>query len=387
MSPNSTRGGSEGHPATGGNESGNRTSIGRRRTGRRRFLAAAAGGTTAALAGCAAVFGGGGGGDGFEGETLRVSVWSGVYADYFNETVKPMFEEETGANIKAIPGWSEIISKIESAPEDDPPYDVTVTEGQFYFLGRNSDLFEQVPVDEMSNLEDVYPYLKEFRTHEYGVPVDGAPVAIMYDESALDWTPEEWTDLQQQEAKTAMDGGFYVYPTHIGAIVADEKPGIQEMYDENTHDVPFEVLGEMNIDTWYSSGAERWNYIKQGVINLVQSYYGVAQGKARDEENISVVLPDVTTGYFDHYCVVRGTDKRDLGFEFLDFLLRDDVQTEWTQSNNNLMSNSNVEYSDLAKDVYPQSNDEYGNFKFPDWNYLSDYSTEFSERFKRLKSE
>ena len=93
------------------------------RSSRRRFLAAAGAGTATALAGRSALAGGGGGGNGstagesgsgpdFSGETLRVMVWSGNYADRFEETTKPMYAERTGGTPQVNRGWNSTLAQI-----------------------------------------------------------------------------------------------------------------------------------------------------------------------------------------------------------------------------------------------------------------------------------
>lgn len=356
---------------------------------RRTALKATAGTSAALLAGCLNQSAGSSdasSGDGFEGETLTTSVWSGKYTDYFKETIKPMYEEETGATLKLVPGWSDIISKIKAAPEDQPPYDVSVTEGLFYKQARDEELFLPLRTENVPNLEEVYPYVKNLKTTEYGIPFDGAPIAVMYNNEEIDYDIETWQTLIDENTKLTMDGGFYAYTLHIAAIVADELEGVEEIYNEEHHDVPFETAKEFNAVSYYSSGAERWQQMQQRIANAAQSYFGVSMGRKSENDWISVALPEQTSGYYDHYGVVRGTDKREMAEHFLNFMLRKDVQEAWGAESHQLLANSNAEHSEAARDAgFPSSNDEYKSFHFPDYEYLADYSDEFSSRFEELK--
>lgn len=375
------------------------------RVNRRQFIHAGTAATIAGLAGCSGGSGGSGtesssgssgsgtdsggetvGSTGDESVTLRVSVWSGTYADYFRQTVKKRYEEETGNTLKVIPGWNEILSKIKAAPADNPPYDVSITDGYFYHQGMADNLFTEVNYDNVPNIDNVYPYLKEFWTTKYGVPTDGSPMALIYNSDNIDWEPSNWQDLEEAE-KVGMEGGFYVYPLHVGAIAADQKSGAQEIYNESSHSAVFDQLEAFDVKAWYGSGAEVWELFRQGTVNIAQWYYGTALQEAQEQDNVNAVLPPTTTAYFDHYCPVRGTDKKAEAEELLNFMLRPEVQTEWTNSANLLMSTKGVEYSDLTSEDYPQSNEEYKNtFAFPDWGYLSDYSSKFSDNFQKLKT-
>ena len=176
------------------------------RIGRRTFIRTGTAATVLGLAGCTATDEDGEGtgtetkptGDDTEsgsnttakaGEdaiTLRVSVWSGNYANFFEDTVKQLYEEETGNTLEVIPGWNEIISKIKAAPENNPPYDVSVTDGYFYHQGMADDLFMEIDYDNVPNIDNVYPCLTDFWTTDCGIPTDRSPISIIYNSGSID---------------------------------------------------------------------------------------------------------------------------------------------------------------------------------------------------------
>lgn len=373
------------------------------RVDRRRMLQMAGGASIAALSGCLGESDSDGeqteddGGSGttagdtttsrpFEGETLRVATWSGAYGESFESTVVKRYEEETGANIELSLVWSEVLSKIRAAPEDDPPYDLTVADGFFYYTGHQEGLFQEVNYDNVPNIDTVYSYLREFWTTDYGVPTDGAPMAII-NSTNVDATPTNWSEFSQAE-KLGMEGGWWVYPAIIAALASDERDAAEELYNESSHDKVWQSLSEFDVEVWYDSGSQVWEQFRQGLVDHSQGYYGTALTKSKDEElEIEPVLPEVTSGFFDHYCPVRGTDKQEMGEHFLNFMLEADVQTEWTKSSNNLMANKDVEYGENVAEDYPSSNEDYKTFHFPDWPYLSDYASDFNERFSQIKSQ
>lgn len=321
-----------------------------------------------------------------EGETLRVSVWSGQYADFFENSIKPMYEEETNETLEIIPGWDNIIANIRSSPEDDPPYDVTVTEGLFYQQARNENLFFPIREDNIPNLEEVYPYVKDLKTTEYGVPIDAAPVAIIFNNDLIDYEIDSWQSLINEQTRMTLEGGFYAYVLHIGAILLDERPGVKEIYDPDYHDAVFDAVTEFNAAAWYGTGAERWQHLQQQIAHAAQSYFGVSVGRGEENDWMSISLPEETTGYYNHYGVVRGTNKRDLAEHFLNFMLREDVQTKWGETSHQLLANQNATHSERALEAgFPTTNKEYQNFHFPDYEALEPYSADLSERYKVLQ--
>ncbi|MFC6873195.1 ABC transporter substrate-binding protein [Halobellus marinus] len=373
------------------------------RINRRSFIVAGGAAAVSGLAGCTG--GGGSGGntdtdsdtDAGSGSgsgatttadsstTIRVSVWSGDYAEYFRSTVKKLYEEETGNTMEVIPGWNEILSKIKAAPEDNPPYDLTVTDGYFYYAGRQDDLFEPVDYDNVPNIDNVYPYLKEFRPTKYGAPTDGSPMSIIYDKTRVDDAPSNWGEFGEHDADKGMEGGFYVYPIHCAAIAAQQEEGAQELYSEDTIDVVYDTLRDFDVDAWYGSGAEVWEFMRQGRTAMSQWYFdGVV--KAEEVEEYEAVVPTQTTAYFDHYCPVRGSDKKAEAENVLNFMLRPEIQTAWHAEGKNMMSTEDVEYSEIGSEYHPKSNEAYQKISFPDWTKLSEYSGKLSEEFSKVKS-
>lgn len=354
---------------------------------RRKVLLTTAGVSAAFLAGCSSQSDGNtvtksDGGS----KTLTVADWSGQYHTYFKKSIKPMYEKETGVTVKLVPGWSGIISKIKSAPKDDPPYDIAVTEGQMYNQARAEDLFLPLRKENIPNLNQVYPYLTNFRSTEYAIPFDGAPVSVMYNNKEIDYDIKTWQTLINEDTHITLDGGFYAYTLHIAAIVANGMDNVEEIYHEKYHDLPFKMAKKFNAASYYRSGAERWQQMQLRIANAAQSYFGVGMGRKNNNDWISVNLPDTTTGYYDHYGVVRGTDKRDMAEHFLNFMLRKDVQNKWGTVSHQLLANKNAQHSKAARAAgFPSSNEEYKDIHFPNYGYLSDYSNEFSTRFQKLK--
>src|SRR5262247_187476 len=57
---------------------------------------------------------------------LNVFTWAGPWGQTFEQFLKPLFEEATGATVLFDNGWGEEIPKLLIAPPDQPPYDVMI---------------------------------------------------------------------------------------------------------------------------------------------------------------------------------------------------------------------------------------------------------------------
>ncbi|APW98257.1 spermidine/putrescine ABC transporter substrate-binding protein [Halobiforma lacisalsi AJ5] len=347
---------------------------------RRRLLSAAAAGSVTALAGCTGAIGG--------EAPLRVSIWSGNYADRFEESVVPRYEAEHDVDVEIHRGWDEILTDIRSAPADDPPFDVTVAEGNFYYYGRQADLFEPIRTENLENDDEIIDFYREMRDTEYGLPVDGAPCTIIHRED-MDLEFDSWSalaaDAVQESAGIGVDTGFWWYPLYATAIAMDDEPGADEMHDPAMHDDVLETFEGFNVSSWASSGEDIWQAFDNGVIDVAQWYYDQTAYDIDDYDGLTHTMPEQTTGWLNNWSVVRGTDKRDEAEGFIDFLLDADVQSAWAEHAPLVFSNRNVDYpSELEADM-PTTTEEAETIAFPDWETIGSHDDDLSEAFTAIQ--
>ncbi|NUB92857.1 extracellular solute-binding protein [Haloterrigena sp. SYSU A121-1] len=350
---------------------------------RRRLLSATAVGSATALAGCTELLSSG------SGDPLRVSVWSGNYADRFEEAVVPRYEDEFDAEIQIEPGWGDILTDIQTAADDDPPYDVTITEGNFYYYGRQDDLFHEIRTENVPNADELIDYYADFRTTEYGMPVDGAPCTIIHREE-MESEIESWSDLSgsavAESNGVGVDTGFWWYPMYAAAVGMDDAELGEEMHDADLHDDVLETVRNWPIESWAESGQDVWQAFQDDIIDVAQWYYEQTAYDIDDYEGLTHTMPEQTTGYLNHWCVVKGTDKRDRAEEFINFLMDAEVQTAWSEEMPTLFCNENTEYAgDLADDL-PSDSEEASNIAFPDWEFLAEHSGDLSDEFSAMRN-
>jgi spermidine/putrescine transport system substrate-binding protein len=365
---------------------------------RRRFLTGAGAATAVALAGC---LGGGDGGDGGGGggygtggsntaSSITVSVYGGAYGNVFEETVAAAYEEETGTTVNVAKAWSERVAKLRSAAQGggSPPYDLIGLSGFNYLSARNEELVQPVRYENVPNAEKVWPYFRNVRTDEFGVPGEGGVLGIIYKPESE--YAESWEGFMTTDAPAGMNGGYWKNPITIAAQLSDEMPGTQELYEPAAHEAVFDTLEKLsaNVAKWYSGGADVWTALDGGTIDYGAFYYasGLAGIDNRPEKNYEMLLPDVTPGYFTNFCVTN-TDKRDEAERFLDFMLRTEVQQAWNENGYYIPANREVagSYAERLQGLYPETNEELAEFMIVgDYEALSEYKTKLSDRFTQI---
>ncbi|WP_232688461.1 ABC transporter substrate-binding protein [Halobacterium zhouii] len=353
---------------------------------RRAFIGATGTAAASSLAGCTGILGGAGGGD-----VLRVTVWSGNYAERFEKAIKPIFESRFDATLQLNSGWNSLLAKIKSSPPDNPPFDVTVTVEPIYYNGRKQGLFEPLRYDEnIPNIEGVMQHYKDIRPISHGAPVDGAPLTILYNNS-LEKPVDTWSDFTSDFVKQSngvgVDSGFWIYPLLSAAVGTDAAPGAQELYQKADHEELINTIEQWPITGWASSGTDVWQQFRNGIIDAAQWYFGQVYYDIDKHEDISFAMPETNAGYMDNWAVVRGTDKRTLGEKFINMLLDPEVQSKWSEEHPLFFTTKEMEYAGDLSNYLPTNEEEAKKMSIPQWEQVAPYSDKFSTKFKRMKTQ
>jgi ABC-type spermidine/putrescine transport system permease subunit I len=141
-----------------------------------------------------------------------------------------------------------------------------------------------------------------------------------------------------------------------------------------------------NVELWTGSFAEIQSSLRQRIIDMTMWYSGMGNAAASQGDSLGFTTPDETAGYLDHYCPVRGTDRRRMTEDFLDHMLDAEVQTEWAKQEYVYASNPEATYPERVRDQYPQDNEAWKNITIADFTELAEYSSAFSEEFQAIQN-
>jgi spermidine/putrescine transport system substrate-binding protein len=328
-----------------------------------------------------------GGGSG----TLTVSTWSGTNVEVFRETIKPMYEDQTGNDVEIVGNWENILGKVRQSPSDDPPFDLTVGSNRDHYLGDQDDLWEPIRYENVPNAETVKETLENNLESDRGVPVAYGVMGYAYDADAVEFQLDSWRDaaVQDVDMNLALPGSYFFNTVIMGAIATEAAPMEQELYDDSQRDMIFETLREMPIEKFYSGAQDLWTSMSQGVTDVGQYFY--AYSRKRDQTgdmNIGIRVPDRTMGYVDHYQVARGSSNRQSAEEFINFLLQDDVQTAYADAFNLGMASTEATHPEATRAEVPIENAELEeNTVFKQYSQVAESAADLNERFTEFQTE
>lgn len=257
-------------------------------------------------------------------DPLVVSSWGGSWRDMIADTIAKKFTEETGVPVEFITGGT--IDRLNSAKlaAGDPEADVTFTTSHVGWLYYTDDLYIDLDLSRVPNAANLFEEAKISPGH---VGIWSYVYTIGY---RPDLVPEgvtfsSWADLWKPELAGTI-GLPDFDPSHIIAASALLSGG-----DASNWEVGQEKLLALkpNIKAYYTNDANSQQLIASGetpvqVLLSMNGHYMIEQGVP-----IEIVIPEegAIIG-IDTIGIMKGSDKIDLAYQFLNAALDPEVQAE-----------------------------------------------------------
>jgi spermidine/putrescine-binding protein len=325
----------------------------------------------------------------FKGETLIVTTWSGPYEKNFRKAFVTPFEKLTGARIDLVPGWSEFITKIQTAPAGKPPYDVFLGTDRQYIQAKASGHLEELRLPNIPNWSMVWDSLRKMDGYQQklGAPFDSAYMGMVFRNDAINFEPNSWQDLSRSEfnKKISLDHNFY-YNLYLGAYLAGQLDDQGRVLLEPTEKIynTMKDLASTNVYKWYGSGAEFVSLLERGEVAGGYYWSGTLYAKKEGGLDISISIPkEGTVAYLDYLCVLKGTKKRDLAEAFINYCLSDEAMSRFIAVQKNSVSNKNATVPDSLKGLILDSEEEWAKIQFIDWDYVLPNWDKLEEKWKK----
>ncbi len=328
----------------------------------------------------------------FAGESLIAVSWSGNYEQVFRETVVDPFNAQYGTKAETVGGWDQITSQIAAAPEDNPPFDVTVAEEYISSTGLAGGQYQKTDPANIPNLAAVYPWFYETRpdkAKDYGIPFGGGTCMLMVRKS-LEIAPTSWSLLWDERlaGKVTSDAAAWWWTLSVPAVMSKINPGLDEMYDMATAEALFAELDKLKVAKWYSDGAEQANILNQEEADAAMTFSSDAYTFLTEnpDEYVAAVPEEGVSAWADWYFKVRGTQHSELADLFMNYLLEKETQDRFLAKSMIFMARKDVTVP-AHWNGYPQSNDDYHRMfqilTMDGWDKINANYQAFDDRMKQ----
>lgn len=254
---------------------------------------------------------------------LNITGWGGRWGQVFDEHVKPLFERETGAELRrdtAIP----FVPKLQASSRENPIYDVLHANNSEQWAAVEMGLVEQdLPQDRIPNMADLYRYAKNDKVA--GVVMFTSAIGLGYRRDLVPEQPQSWADMWLEDYSDRR--GAYVIP--INSLGQAWLTMIARIFGSDAYDIDAacDALEELNpvrlVD--FTGAMERMllqGEISLGVIHDSGVYRNMSANPSLDfasPREGALALEQVLN-------VTKGSQKKELAYAYIDMMLSPEIQ-------------------------------------------------------------
>jgi putative spermidine/putrescine transport system substrate-binding protein len=315
------------------------------------------------------------------GKTLVLAAYGGSYEKKMKEELIPLFEKEYGVKVKYITGSSvDTLSKLQ-AQKAKPQVDIAFLDDGPQAQAKAFGLL--APLDEsiVTNLKDVYDIAKD--KDNIGVGFSIITTGLAYNKDTFKqngWDPiKSWNDLADSKfkGKLVLPSIANTYGVHMllmaaianGGSAEDIEPGFKKMKEISKNAVTFDKTADVS------------NYFLQG--QTVASAWGSSRVYTLQDTGfpIEYVIPEEgAPALMATVSVVKNAPNAELAQKFVNFILSEKTQVEFSHALFNGPVNKNVKLEGDITDKIVYGEEEIAKLVKVDWEYVNNKRAEWTER-------
>lgn len=261
--------------------------------------------------------------------TLKITTWGGKWGDIMKADLLPAFEKEFKCTVSADQAFP-FLPKLQASPKADPIYDVLHTNSNEQWKAVEEGLVgAKLSVKDVPNLKDVYPYAISDKI--VGVSIFTSAIGIGYRTDKGLAKPTSWKDLA--DPKLAGQRGGYLIP--VNSLGQAHLMMLGKIYGKgfNDLDAAYKALEALKPIKLYDFTGQMEKALLSAEVSMgvihdsgIYRYEGTGQP-------VDFAIP--TEGVVALEQVLNptpGSKLKELGYAYIDYMLRPDVQKKLAEA-------------------------------------------------------
>lgn len=276
----------------------------------------------------------------FAGHTLRVFVYSGAWEKTFREFFVPRFEAQTGAQVVVDPGWWDSIPKLKASPPGQPAFDLVLTDATQGFPAIKEGLFQTLDMTKLPNKANIVASaLDNWVVKDgYGITFPDSVMTLGYNKTMLNFRPTAWSDLLRDDVSgtLGMYNSFYMslYTFACMKVSQEGKAGTaaREVAENLQGVIDFAKANRDRVKIWWPTSTDMALNLQRRNCALGNMHSNDMLPALKSSPDLGAVVPLQDRAFVLLMWVIpSGTRETDLALEAIDFLLSEEVQTDFAR--------------------------------------------------------
>lgn len=315
-------------------------------------------------------------------EELVVSTWAFGVDKMEENWVKP-FEEEYGVDIVLDTGGTgERYAKLESNPNSD--VDVFITSQDYENKGKEAGLWKDFDDSKLENYDELYDSAKNPNGENTGPAYTYNRLALVYNKDLVNFDINSIEDIIDNDEITSIA---------IPDIIDTQGPSFlqliantlgEDLYSEEGKNKVFETIDKLSnkVVKNYISSTDVITMMenKEAQLALIPEYY---------YKSVKEVIPNATwvdpkegsVMNFNTMEITKNTDKEDLAYKFIDFMISKKIQTDVANAQMDAPVNKTVDIDSFIEGIPFTPIDA---FKTIDYRQMSNNMEDFTKRWYEI---
>ena len=258
---------------------------------------------------------------------LRVFTWAGPWGAVFEEYLKPMFEQSTGATLLLDNGWGEEIPRLLASPSDQPPYDVMIVAPFSVYAVIRRGHFRKLDWTKIPNAKLFHKRALDNWVAEdgWGLTWPDALHTAIY-RSDMQTPPKSWADILETRASLYRASYMSLYTFAAAYAPARAAQAMQEDFSGVWN---FAKRHRDGVQHWWSTSPDMAFNLLQGHLDSGNIHSVDVFPLLAEKKPLSVFVTEDRAHFQAIWLVPKGTRYSELAHEFLNLFASPEFQRKY----------------------------------------------------------
>ena len=329
-------------------------------------------------------------------DELRIFVYAGGHEKTMRTVFLPRFEALTGATATLHSGWWDSMAKLKSAPANDPPFDLMITDATQGYPAAREGLFAPIDFDAVPNHKSLAAAALDnwvFRDR-LGLTYPDAVQTIAYHKSKQETAPARWSDLLRPDlkGKIGLYNHFYMSLYTFACAMADQegKQGTATAIVQERTDDLFRFAREYRnqIGLWWPNTTDMMLALADKRVLAGNMHSPEYMQALREKPELGAAVPDLDRAMVQvFWAIPAGTPRKSLAHEALNLLFSHEVQLEFARRGMATARSDTAQViaaeDPLWKSFYPYTADQFQSLRYYPYEFYASRWDELADRWER----